>query len=447
MLYICDIRGIIISGDTGRTGTGDEESTKTFKDLIREVHDQGICGQCGGCVSFCYAGDLIAIEMSSDGKPHYLNEENCLQCGICFLICPQINILDEDIQAQFNWEPPIGAYKHLTCARTNNEEIMKVCSDGGVVTSLLIYLLEHKLIDGAIVSVSEGPFGRKPIVATTKEKIISAAGSRFIGKSNIEELGNFTTYSQTMFALRDIKNLDMLKIAVVGTPCQIHTIRKMQYLGVMPAHVVKYVIGLFCLENFSFSADKLSEVEDTLGVKIDDIKKINLKEDFVITSKSGEVKHIPLSELEKVARPACFACTDYANDFADISVGGIGSPEGFSTTIIRTEQGQKIFSNALRNGYIEELERGKELDLGSGLRNYQDGVHLSSKARKDLILKFAQRKRQRGIETLAKLRTKDKSLEKIPNKILKNEELLNQPQNQEPEPEQLKIINTKSLYK
>jgi coenzyme F420 hydrogenase subunit beta len=405
-------RGATISGDTGSEGTGESGITKTFKHLIQEVHEPGICGQCGGCVSFCYAGDLIAIEMSSEGKPHYIDEESCLQCGICFLICPQINTLDEDIKAQFNWEPPIGPYKHMVCAKTTDSEVGKVCSDGGVVTSILLYLLEHKLIDGAIVSVSEGPFGRKPIVATTKEKIISAAGSRFIGKSNIEELGNFTTYSQTMFALRDIKNLDMLKIAVVGTPCQIHTIRKMQYLGVMPAHVVKYVIGLFCLENFSFSADKLDEVEKTLGVKISDVKKINLKEDFIITTKDGETKHIPLSELEKVARPACFACTDYANDFADISVGGIGSPEGYSTAIIRNEIGQRIYSRAL-------------------------GVCLSQKARKDMVLKYARKKRQRGLETLAKLRVKETILDEIADQKPKFE----QEQEQDSEQKEIDIID------
>jgi coenzyme F420 hydrogenase subunit beta len=360
--------------------------------------------------------------MGTEGKPQYLDEENCLECGICFLICPQINILDEEIYNLFDWEPPMGSFKQVISAKTVDSEIAQVCSDGGVVTSLLVYLLENKLIDGAIVSVSEGPFGRKPIVATTKEKIISAAGSRFIGKSNIEELGNFTTYSQTMFALRDIKNLDMLKIAVVGTPCQIHTIRKMQYLGVMPAHVVKYVIGLFCLENFSFSVDKLKEVEETLGVGIDDIKKINLKEDFVITTKNGEVKHIPLSELEKVARPACFACTDYANDLADISVGGIGSPEGYSTVVIRNDEGQKIYSRALRSGAIQELYAGDDLDLGSGLTNYEGGICLSSKARKDLILKFARNKRKRGLETLEKLQSRDETTKPFVTPPLNQEE-------------------------
>jgi coenzyme F420-reducing hydrogenase beta subunit len=216
-----------------------------------------------------------------------------------------------------------------------------------------------------------------------------------------------------MFALRDLKNLDMLKIAVVGTPCQIHTIRKMQYLGVMPAHVVEYVIGLFCLENFSFSGDRLPEVEQTLGMKLNDIKKINLKEDFIITTKNDEIKHIPLSELEKVARPACFACTDYANDFADISVGGIGSPERYSTVIIRNDIGQKIYSGALRDKYIEELNIGNELDLGSGLISYEQGICLSSKARKDLLLKYARMKRKRGLDTLNKLRSSKASPDEI----------------------------------
>jgi coenzyme F420 hydrogenase subunit beta len=139
-------------------------------------------------------------------------------------------------------------------------------------------------------------------------------------------------------------------------------------------------------------------------MKITDIKKINLKEDFIITTKDNNVKHIPLSELEKVARPACFACTDYANDFADISVGGIGSPEGYSTVIIRNETGQKIYSNALRHNFIEELNLGNELDLGSGLISYEKGICLSSKARKDLLLKYARMKRKRGLDTLEKLR-------------------------------------------
>ena len=71
---------------------------KTFEDLILEVHNQGICGQCAGCVSFCSADKISAIEMTEDGPPTYSNKENCIKCGICYLICPQIHALDSELQ-------------------------------------------------------------------------------------------------------------------------------------------------------------------------------------------------------------------------------------------------------------------------------------------------------------------------------------------------------------
>ncbi len=377
------------------------ERTKTFKDLIKEVHDQGICGQCGGCVSFCFAGDLVAISMGKNGRPAYINEENCLNCGICFLICPQINILDSEIQEQFNWKPPIGSYKKLKSSRSTNPEVLQNCSDGGVVTSILHCLLKRKMIDGAIVSKKTGPFGRQPMIATTYDEILSGAGTRFIGSSQVEELGNFTTYSPTMQGLRNLKSMDLLKIAVVGTPCQIHTIRKMQHLGVVPSHIVKYTIGLFCMENFSFSLDDKENVENKLGIKIDNIEKLNLKEDFIVTLKSGEVKHIPLSDIEDVARPACFACTDFANDFADISVGGLGSPEGYTTTIIRTKDGEEIYSESKRYNFIEELN----------VNSYdKSNDQNTSSNRLAKILEFANRKFKRGTKTLEKLRAKRQGL-------------------------------------
>jgi coenzyme F420 hydrogenase subunit beta len=371
------------------------EKTKTFKDLIKEVHDQGICGQCGGCVSFCFAGDLTAIEMGPEGRPHYSNEENCLKCGICFLICPQISVLDEDIKEEYKWKLPIGHYQRVTSARTTNSEIFKNCSDGGVVTSILHYLLDKKLIDGAIVSQKTGPFGRKPIIATNYEEILSASGSRFIGTSQVEELGNYTTYSPTMYELKNIKNLDLMKIAVVGTPCQIHTIRKMQNLGVTPAHVVKYTIGLFCMENFSFDRSEKEYIEQRLGFKMEEIKKINIREDFIVTLKSNDVIYLPLKEIDALARPACFACTDYSNEFADLSVGGLGSPEGYTTVITRTDIGKTMLNEAKRNNYIEEIAMA-----------HKEYSRVTNE-RLDKIIYFSNKKRDRGLLTLGKLKEKD----------------------------------------
>jgi coenzyme F420 hydrogenase subunit beta len=104
-----------------------------------------------------------------------------------------------------------------------------------------------------------------------------------------------------------------------------------------------------------------------------------------------------LSEIDDVARPACFACTDFANDFADISVGGLGSPDGYTTTVIRTEEGKEIFSEAKRHGYIEELFTCADEELKS---QYSSNKCLQK------IIQYSERKRKRGLETLERLKVK-----------------------------------------
>ena len=60
-----------------------------------------------------------------------------------------------------------------------------------------------------------------------------------------------------------------------------------------------------------------------------------------------------MNEVEKIARPACLRCSHFANDFADISVGGLGSPDGYTTVMIRTIEGKQRFADAMFGGSIE----------------------------------------------------------------------------------------------
>jgi coenzyme F420 hydrogenase subunit beta len=334
--------------------------TKTFKDLIKEIHEPGLCGSCGGCVSFCSAGELSAIGFGEDGKPMYINENNCLECGICYLICPQIDALDEEIKNKF---------------------------------SILGCLLDKKLIDGAVVSKKTTQFSREPMIATTCEEILSAAGSRFTGISGVEELSRFSTYSPTMFAIKEVANMDLIKIAVVGTPCQVHTLRKMQNLNVVPSHVVKFILGLFCSENFSFDASEKEDVEKVIGASLDDIEKLNIREDFIIELKNGEKKHIPLEKMENFVRSACLACSDFANDFADLSFGGLGSPEGWTTVLIRTNIGEAIYQEAIHHGYIEELDPSNE-----------EFNEYSTSTIESKLMQFAKMKLERGFKTKRRIR-------------------------------------------
>ncbi len=330
------------------------EIIKTFEDLIKEVHEPGLCGECGGCVSFCSAGELKAIEMSESGPPKYVNEDKCLKCGICYFICPQTHVLNDQLNKKFKYGPPLGNQIKITSCHATSEEIRNRATDGGAVTAILGYLLDNKLIDGAIVCKRKGPFNRISFFATTNEELVEAAGSHYDFSSQVVGLEKYNTFIATNIALKKVMGPDLLNIAVVGTPCQINSIRKMQELSILPAHIVKYTLGLFCYLNFSFNDEDRKKLEEKFNFKFEDVESMNIREDLILYFKNKDALHIEFSDLKEIARPACFACSDFSNIYADISFGGLGSEEKLTTTIIRTKIGEKIYKNALNKGYIQE---------------------------------------------------------------------------------------------
>ncbi len=363
-----------------------DEEIKSFKDLITEVQEKGICGKCGGCVSFCSAEELNALAIAEDGSPRFIDEERCLKCGICYLICPQIKALNNELKEQLGWKAPIGSYRKLTSARTTDREVRNACTDGGVVTSLLIYALNKNLIQGAIVSKKIGPFLRQPMLVTQPEELIDAAGSHFDKTLHLEEIGGkYSTYSPVIREIESIGTDFLKSVALVGTPCQIYSLRKMQLLNVIPADIITLTIGLFCMENFSFDENARIKLEKKLKIELKNVKKLNIKDDVIVTLEKGEIVHLPFEVVDEIARPACFACPDFANDFADISVGGLGSPDGYTTTVVRSSIGEKIYNGARQKKYIEELSYRNKEDLS---------IHKTEIMAK--IVSFSRRKKERA---------------------------------------------------
>jgi len=329
------------------------KSQKNFEDLKAEIIEKGLCARCGGCVSFCSANRLNAIGMDY-GLPDFINKQNCLECGICYMICPMTDELNESLEKKFGDEKSIGNVIDIISARTTSEEIKKYCSDGGVVTSLLHFLLDTNIIDGAVVVKQIKPGVHMPILASSFAEILESAGTSLTTLPTVNELKNYTSYASILPELREISGSFVEKVAVVGTPCQIKTIRKMQAVNILPSSITKFTIGLFCIENFTFNPTNITKFEEVIEGRMADIKKVNIKDEMIITFKDGRTKNIPLEKLEGIARESCLHCAlPFSNIYSDISVGGLASPDGYTTVILRTEQGEKLFKQAVDEGYME----------------------------------------------------------------------------------------------
>lgn len=329
---------------------------KTFADLIEEVQKPGLCHRCGGCVTFCTAVNYGALELDAEGKPRYADEARCIACGLCHSICPEIEELDAEIRKNSGWTPPIGRVMETSIARAADIKIRKKATDGGVVTALLLHLFERGRIDGAIVTKPAGAFQRMPFLATSETDLIDAAGFSF---DTSHGMTRFSDYYLTYSQIREFDPLikkGLQRVAFVGTPCQIKAVRRIQSLGIVPADSIKFCLGLFCSGNFVFGKKEQKKLGRIGGFQFKDVKKINIKEELIVHLSSGEVKTIMRDELEFMKRFACYFCPDYSAEYADISFGGIGADQGWTTVITRTPVGRAIFAEA-KSGAVADSAR------------------------------------------------------------------------------------------
>ncbi len=330
---------------------------KNFQHLIDEVQNPGKCYQCGGCVGFCTSMNYGALELGEDCFPRFKDRDKCIECGICYMICPAIGLLEEDVKRKVGWEEPIGPVAEITMARAADKDILSRGTDGGALTAILMHLFEQGTIDGGVVTKQTSPFHRSPSLATSREEILESAGSHFdrshSGVMTLYEEPE-STYSPSMHALKPVVQKGLENVALVGTPCQVHSVRKMETLGVVPSDSVYCTLGLFCGGNFIFDEVRREEMERIGDFKWDEVKKINLKDDFIIHLENGEKRYIPLEKMKFAKRQACFYCGDYSAETADISFGGVGAPDGWTLVIARTPLGLQILNDARRQNVLEE---------------------------------------------------------------------------------------------
>jgi len=138
----------------------------------------------------------------------------------------------------------------------------------------------------------------------------------------------------------------------VGTPCQIHALRNMQMAGLKKlTGPLKFSIGLMCSECFVYKGLMEEHIRGKLGIKLSDIRKMNIKGKMLVTTDSGDTA-IPLADVKQYARKSCGICDDFSAELADLSVGGLGL-NAWTFTIIRTEKGEELFSSAEKAGVIK----------------------------------------------------------------------------------------------
>ena len=337
---------------------------ETFFNLIQEVQKPGLCHRCGGCVTFCTAINYGALDLDDDGKPRYADMEKCIECGLCYSICPEIDEYEEEVRRRAAWSEPNGRIIETSVARAVDPEIREIATDGGVVTAMLLHLFEHGRIDGAIVAKQVDTYTRTPALAVSKDDILAAAGFFFDTSHGMKQFSDRYVTLSAIEGFAPLRKKGLRRVALVGTPCQIKAYRRMEAMGVVPSDSVQFCLGLFCSGNFVFKETQREKLAADHGFSWEHVKKINIKETFMVHLKNGETRSMPIGDLDFMRRYACRYCRDYSAEFADVSFGGIGAAEGWTTVLTRTPLGRAIFASAKEKA-VEEFPKNDNPNYSS----------------------------------------------------------------------------------
>jgi coenzyme F420 hydrogenase subunit beta len=326
-----------------------------WRELFREVVTSGLCTGCAACVIACPHPVLDYEADNGVYKPFHLDldggPDDCTHgqkgCTMCTRACPRFRNWESEIDVQRfareRTDEEVWGVGDVLLARASDETLVDNGQDGGFVSALLIYALEHDIIDAALVSGLEGDgstWRAKPVVARTKEDVLDTAKSRY-------------TYCANLLAYNEAVEGGAERIGLVGMGCMASAPGAMQARKAgKVARRLSLTIGLLCSKTFDDSIfEELFEAK--YSIKRADITKMNIKGVFQIWTKDGGYYEVPLKEAHAYTREGCTHCPDFAAEHADLSAGGIGAFGDWTLVIVRTDLGRELMSAMKSEGLIE----------------------------------------------------------------------------------------------
>lgn len=334
-------------------------SQNELKKNINNIILDNLCTGCGICASVCPQKSIEIAINKEKGIYTPLIKDNCKKCNLCYIICPghEVNFKELNINL-FGREPEnfwIGNYLNCYSGCSSNQDIRFHSSSGGIITQILLYALEKGIIDGALVTrmKADNPLEPESFIARTKEEIIEASKSKYCPvPANI--------------ALKEILNSkEEEHFAVVGLPCHIHGIRKVEMVNKRLKRKIILHLGILCNHTPNFLGTKI--FLQKLGLNEEIVTKLNYRSEgwpgkMIINHQNQKViinDYWDFIGTSFFTPKRCLMCIDGTCELSDISFGDAWLPEfsndklGTSIIVSRTPAGEKILKSMKINDEIK----------------------------------------------------------------------------------------------
>ena len=356
---------------------------KMENNINKTLHND-LCTGCGVCEGACPFDAITTVVEKGNFRPK-IDSSKCKNCGRCIKACPGLGVglvcLADKYQSETTCHNKmVGRYEKCFTGYSNDFEVRYHSASGGMVSQFLIWLLENKKIDGAVVTRfdQENSLLVKTFIATTREDIIAARSSKYAP----------VTLNR---AVQDIKAASGSRYVIVGLPCHIQGLRKLMEIDKKLRDKVVGLFGIYCSCGRSFymteqvfkergiPKDKITYFqyrdEGCLGkmvVKVPEgdantIRVINNNSESVLSNEVRSYKehfqsyYHPLRSFFIPRR--CLFCIDHYAELSDISFGDIhikpysDDKIGVNSIIVKNKTWLSLLEECQKAGaiYLDEV--------------------------------------------------------------------------------------------
>jgi coenzyme F420 hydrogenase subunit beta len=336
-----------------------------------------MCVGCGACLGLCPT-NAISIKTNNALTVNF-DYSRCIKCNLCIEACPALSNYYRENPAI---NDVLGKIEKIFFGYSTDNSIRYHAASGGVITSLVLYMLKQKIVDKALVTKMDG-FTANPILTDNEEDVVSAQGSIYFKTFSLRIL------KKLLFKLKKGK-----RICIVGLPCQISTLKKVMrdfedklyFIGLICNHVnenwyLRHIIKKYLPKNAKPIA--IGPRKDGWPGEIRILFKLN--NNFKETAVSPPKFWGTLPSLNISSPLGCLLCVDHLASAADIVVGDAWHPKftgknssGVSILIARTPRGLRLMEESIRDEVLYAEEAGlRDLLIAQGF-HLIEGIYYAS---------------------------------------------------------------------
>ena len=352
-----------------------------FLDLKREILDQDMCTRCGACVAVCPPGWLAIGDNSTPAPAIKLEVMDCGECSLCLDVCPgkdtgtpssEINIFGRSRTPEERWT---GIFRQSLVLASTDPKVLAGAAAGGAGTTLMLTALRSGLADGVIVvgRDADRPWVPAALITDSEDEVIRCGQTSYCLTPNLQQL-------------RDPR---FSRIALIGVPCEIQAVRKMQNLVPLPEVAEKIVLAVeIACASSTMLAGTEHLITEKLGVALDDVVEMRYRDgeypgEFAVKTRDGQRRSLPffevVDEFKRFKTHRCLVCGDWWSGIADVSISdgdpniyassqSGAKPPRHSIVMTRTAEGEKIVQAAVRLGLATVTPRAFVSEENLGLQ-------------------------------------------------------------------------------